>query len=192
MKKSLLLAGVACLISYNASAMDMGLGMGEMAPYVGLDYAYSHAKMSKHIDPIKKDYNSGVINAGVKMGNYASLEAFFQQSGERKTDKFVMDGIADKVKSKFYAYGVDAYGYMPVGCDGFNLLGTVGIANYNIEAKGFGDKYDKDRVGYRVGLGAQYDYNENWSARVVARYSYLDSKVLDNLQEITAGVRYTF
>lgn len=187
MKKTLLLAGVACMFAVNANAMDYTVN-----PYVGLDYVYSHGNVKKEYK-VKKDYNSGMVNVGTMLSDYASVEAFFQQSGER-TNK--VDGT-DKTKSKFYAYGIDAYGYMPIGCDGFNLLGTVGIANYNIEVKNksaveHNSKYDKDRTGYRVGLGAQYDFNENFAARVVGRYSYIGSKVLKDLKEVTAGIRYTF
>ena len=40
MKKTLLLAGVACLFSVSANAMDLSR---EFRPYIGLDYVYSHA-----------------------------------------------------------------------------------------------------------------------------------------------------
>ena len=36
------------------------------------------------------------------------------------------------------------------------------------------------------------DINDNWAVRLVGRYSYIDSNYLDNLQEVTAGIRYTF
>ena len=81
---------------------------------------------------------------------------------------------------------------MPVGCSGFNLLGTIGLANYDLEVKGAGDKDTWTRVGYRAGIGAQYDFNENWAARGVRRNSYIGTKAVDNLKEVTAGIRYTF
>lgn len=195
MKKTLLLAGVACLFSYSANAMDMS---SELKPYIGLDYVYSKADYKNEASRLEKDklikdnYNSGVINAGVKMGDYTSLEAFYQQSATRKGDRYYLDGLAHKAKTKFNAYGLDLYGYVPVGCSGFNLLGTVGLANYDLEIKGAGGKDTWTRVGYRAGLGAQYDFNQNWAARVVGRYSYIGTKAVDNLKEVTAGIRYTF
>lgn len=186
MKKTLLLAGVACLFSFAANA-------SEYKPYVGLDYAFSNANIKKEYN-LEKNYNSGIINAGVKMGDYVGLEAFFQQSSEEKKR---LSAVED-VKSKFNAYGLDVYGYMPVPeCnETFNLLGSLGIANYNIEAKyngvGAEGKVDKNRMGYRAGVGAQYNFSENWAARVMGRYTYLGSKSLKDLKEVTAGVRYTF
>ena len=40
MKKTLLLAGVACIFSYNANAMNIS---SDLKPYIGLDYVYSKA-----------------------------------------------------------------------------------------------------------------------------------------------------
>lgn len=190
MKKTLLLAGVACVFAANANAAEfMNYTIN---PYVGLDYVYSDANIKKEYQ-VKKDYNSMAINLGTMLSDYASIEAFFQQSGERSNK---VSGT-EKYKSKFYAYGLDAYGYMPVGCDGMKLLGSVGIANYNMEVKDKSSvtrnsKYDKDRTGYRIGFGAQYDFNEHIAARVMARYSYIGAKALKDLKELTAGVRYTF
>lgn len=84
MKKTLLLAGVACLFSFGANAADYSLS--ELRPYVGLDYVYTDANIKKETR-IKTDYNSGAINAGIRFYDYLGLEAFFQQSGERKSMK---------------------------------------------------------------------------------------------------------
>lgn len=185
MKKTLLLAGVACLFSVSANAMDLNR---EFKPYIGFDYVYSHADYKKLAKDPKKDYNSGAVNLGTMITPYSSLEAFFQQSGERKSFK----GTIDQVKTEFYAYGLDAYGYMPIGCDGFNLLGTLGLANYNMKVKYVRGSQDKQRMGYRAGVGMQYNFTENFAARVVGRYSYIGARNLDNLMEVTAGVKFMF
>lgn len=188
-KKSILLAGAAILLAGTAQATEIN-------PYLGVDYVYSHADYkSKHANwdkSLEKDYNSGAVNLGMRPSQYFSLEGFFQQSAKEKGARIYDTGSIDRIKSEFYAFGADAYGYMPVGCDGFSLLGTLGLANYNFKVKTDTGSDDTNRMGYRAGLGMQYDMNEAWAMRVVARYSYIDSKVLDNLQEITAGIRYTF
>ena len=101
MKKTLLLAGVACLFSFGANAE-------EYRPYVGLDYVFSNANIKKEYN-MKKDYNSGAVNAGIQIGEYTGLEAFFQQSGERK--KNITDTLNNK--TKFHAYVLYLYVYMP-------------------------------------------------------------------------------
>ena len=76
MKKTLLLAGVACLFSVSANAMDLSR---EFRPYIGLDYVYSHADYKDMVREPKKSYNSGAVNVGTWITPYASLEAFFQR-----------------------------------------------------------------------------------------------------------------
>ena len=188
-RKTILLAGAAALLSGTVQAMEIN-------PYMGLDYVYSHADYkSDHAawdKALKKDYDSGAVNLGMRPSEYFSLEGFFQQSAKSKGALVEVTGGSGRLKSEFYAYGLEAYRYMPMGCDGFSLLGTVGLANYNFKIKDNNGSEDKNHMGYRVGIGAQYDMNENWAMRLVGRYSYIDSKVLDNLQEVTAGIRYTF
>jgi len=194
MKKTLLLAGVACLFAANANAQldnkhNMKWYGKEITPYIGVDYAYDRAAYRKEAKQLKKDYNSFVVNLGVRTMRYAGLEAFFQQSGNIKSLKHT----GNEVKTKFYAFGADLYGYLPIGCDGFNLLGAVGLANYNVKAKyQQGGEYDKDRLGLRIGGGMQYDFTDHFAARVMGRYNHIGSKQLKNLKEVTVGMRYSF
>lgn len=189
MNKALLLAGAACvLFSTQANAQQM---FGEqIEPYIGVDYIFSHADYKDAGNRLKKDYNSGAVNLGTRLGKYAGLEAYYQQTGSKKT-RLATDV---KAKSKFDSYGLDIFGYLPLGCaDKVDLLAAIGLGNYNLKVKGLPDgKYDKDHMGYRFGVGAQYNFNQNFSARVMGRYTYVDTKYLDNLTEVTAGVRYTF
>ena len=190
MKKTLLLAGIASMISYNAGAADYSYKSwsNEIKPYVGADYVYSYAKFGEKAKSMKDSYHSGSVYMGSRMYDYLGLEAFFQMSGERENSK--RDG---KHKAEFLAYGADLYGYMPLWCGKFNLLGSVGMANYRWRFQ-YPDSKSKhqNRVGYRAGIGAQYDFNENWAIRVMGRYSYLGMSHVDNLKEVTAGLKYTF
>ena len=189
MRKGMLLAGVAILLAGTAQAMEIN-------PYIGADYTYSKADYKSDNatwdKALKENYNSLGANLGMRPSQYFSLEGFFQQAMEAKGSKASAAVYGDRIKSKFNAYGADAYGYIPIGCDGWSLLGTVGLANYNFKVKSETGSEDKNHMGYRAGLGFQYDMNEHWALRVVGRYSYIDSKILDNMQEATAGIRYTF
>ena len=195
MKKTLLLASAAaCIFAYSANANAQQMFGYDAKPYIGVDYVYSHADYKGAADNLKKDYNSGDINVGVRLGEYAGLEAFYQQSGDRKTNVYYTDGTSDKLKSRLYSYGLDLYGYLPLDCfNKFDLVASIGAANLNMRVKNLPEgKYDKNHMAWRAGAGIQYNFDEHVSARVMYRYSYVDTKFLDNLNEVVAGVRYSF
>lgn len=190
MKKTLLLAGVAALVSFNANAM-------EMKPYVGLDYVYSMTDIDK-VDGEKlfeEDLNAFAITAGAKMHKNFGLEAFYQQSREESKD----NNDFTKGKDEYNAFGLDAIGYLPIDHEGkFELLGSLGIGYYDVDYK-LKDRLSGDRIsegddgfGYRIGAGAQYNITENVAARVMARYVDLDVDGMDNMVDVTAGIRYSF
>ena len=187
MKKIYLLSAAVSLFALNANATDWSMGNDFFRPYIGADYVYTHAKHGREAKHMKKDYSSWMVNVGTDIAKYTSVEAFFQQSGERKTNF-----ENNKMKSEFYAWGLDMYGRMPVMCSGFNLLGSLGAANYNVKYKYNPGSVDKQRVGYRAGVGFSYDFNNNVSFRVMGRYTYLGMARVNNLKEVTAGLKYTF
>ncbi len=186
MKKMLLLSGVACLMAANANAMSWN--MKNIRPYVGADYVYSYAKQGGEARHIKDDFNSMKFNLGMQIYQNWDLEFSFQQSGELKSK----NGEGGRhVKNYFSAYALDAYGKYPLFCSKLSALATVGTAIYHVKYKGL-SKRGYDRVGYRAGVGMQYDFTKNMSARVVGRYSYIGSAYTDNLMEVTAGLQYRF
>ena len=192
MKKIYLLAATASLFALNAQAADWNMD-NLVRPYLGADYVFSHAKHGGWARQAKKDYNSWSVNLGTDIAKYTSVEAFFQQSWERKSHE--KDG---RLKSEFYAWGLDLYGRSQIGCSPFHLLGSIGFADYNVKYKfrsndgpGRGSN-DKQRVGYRAGVGFSYDFTDHLAMRVMGRYSYIGMKTLNNLMEVTAGLRYYF
>ena len=193
MNKTLLLAGVACcLITTSANAnMRQDMQRADMTPYIGADYAYSNLDVKGKAKGVEKNFNSAKLNAGVDVGKYMGLEAFYQFGGARKAHVKASEGGGTK-KFKFNAYGLDLYGYMPLGCaQKFSLLGTAGVAVYDTELK-HNDKVSKSKVGYRVGGGMQYKVTDRMAARVVGRYGYIGSRDLNHVAEVTAGIRYSF
>ena len=188
MKKTLLLAGVACVFALQAKAGYWADVYNEMHPYIGADYVYSNIKFGGAAKNMRDSYHSPSINIGARMYGYWGLEGFYQQSfKEKKT----IDG--EKHSAEFLAYGADIYGYMPVMCSQFNLLGSLGLANYRFSFR-YPEEASKkqNRVGYRAGIGMQYDFTEHFAFRMMGRYSYLGMKRVNNLKEVTAGLRFTF
>lgn len=187
MKKICLLTATVSVFAMNAHAVDWSMGNDYFRPYIGADYVYTDAKHSGYASNMKKDYNSWMVNVGTDIAQYTSIEAFFQQSDERKSHRDT--GVK---KSEFYGWGLDLYGRIPVSCSGFNLLGSVGAADYNVKYRFDGTSDDKQRVGYRGGVGFSYDFTNHVSFRVMGRYTYIGMNSLNHLWEATAGLRYTF
>lgn len=186
-KKTLFLTGAACVFAFNAQTLDI-------KPLVGLDYVYSQANYenSETEDLLAKSFNSYSVSAGLKFNNYIGAEAFYQQSADE--DKNIL-GNALKTTTSFNAYGLDVIGYVPLNPQ-FNLLASAGLAQYDVDIKekvlGYADTSSDDGLGYRFGLGAQYNLNEHVGFRTMARYVVSDIDGLNGIYEVSAGLRYTF
>lgn len=189
MKKTLLLAGVACvMMTAQAQAGDWYNNMMHNTKiYVGADYAFDSVDFKGSLNEAKEDYNSGIFNVGARMG-YMGVELFGQWAfGDSK------DTPDGKLKTNINAYGMDLYGYLPLGCEGkYDIIGTLGVADYYY--KGFlEEKNDtNNHIGWRVGGGAMYNFNEHVSARLIGRYAYIGASDLNHVAEVTAGMRYNF
>lgn len=173
MKKTLLLAGVACIMGASQAQAMM-----KVDPYIGMDYVYSDMDMSKGRDHnLENKFNSLSLNAGAKLHENFGVEVYYQQSDTEKKHGN---------NSRFYSYGIDAMGYLPVA-ENVDLIASVGLGQYEFRAGG-----DEDDLGYRFGLGAQYSFNDNWAARAMVREVLVDSNTMDDMLEFSAGVRYSF
>ena len=189
MKKMLLLAGVASVFAFNANAM-------EMKPYVGLDYNYSDAAIAHHDkvwgDPAKfnnqeNNYDSMSLIVGAKMHTNFGVEGYFQRS-QNETRTFY-----DRTTSRIQSYGIDALGYIPLGCDQkFELVGGLGIGSYELKTRS--EEYrDKDEgIGYRMSAGVQYNVTDNMAIRGMYRHVIVNGSDLDRINEYSAGIRYMF
>ena len=184
MKKTLLLAGVACIFAANAQAI-------ELSPYIGADYNYTmthHPKSDANVLP--SQYHSGTFAFGSYIGRYAAVEGFAEFSKyENKAEN----------RLNYRAFGADLLGVLPFGCyNQFKLLGSVGIGRYYNKArlttalgKEMVDEYD---WGYRFGAGAQYDFTENWGLRAMYHHVLFNKPhfAYTNLDAFSVGVRYQF
>ena len=181
MKKTLLLAGVACLFAANANA--------ELTPYVGVDYNYDMWRMDAEAKAALIDHShGGSVVAGTKFNKWSGVEAFYQLT---KQESNHYEGV--KYHSRLQAYGADLLGYLPLGCEQkFELLAGLGIGEYEVKARGEDGSEKDSGVGYRLTAGAQYNLDENWSVRATYRHVYVDKSFLNDLNELSLGVRYNF
>lgn len=177
---------IALLAAVSAIALATSANALEFKPYVGAQYNLtSNSVKGLHTNV---DMHSYSVFAGTDYNRFFGTEVFYQNSN--KWHKVVNGG---KLKADFAAYGLDAYGYLPLGCDRvFSLLGTAGIANYDYDIDD-GVKGSDNGLGYRLGAGMQYNVTNNIAVRGLARYVWTDKlDGFDHLMEYSLGVKYNF
>ena len=184
----------ALLAAVSVMTLASGSSALEYNPYVGVSYNYSDVNSKGIGGAYNPNFNSGTISLGTSYNKYFGTEIFYQIS-----DNYGKDLEGGKLGSNFQAYGIDLYGYLPMGCDQvFSLLGTAGVAEYQFKHKvslpGVERDTNKDNgLGWRAGLGAQYSISNNVDIRAIARYvNFNKLEAMDHMMEYTIGLKYNF
>jgi len=178
MKKYLVLMTAVSAIAFVANASAY-----EYTPYVAVDYTYSEI-------PSTADVNGGKLALGTEYNKYFGTEVFYQRTGSDRVHS--SDGTNEY---SLQSYGLDMYGYLPLGCDQvFSLVGTAGISNIDVIYKEANEKRETENgLGYRLGAGFEYDVNSNVSVRALYRYTFTDKvNSIDHISEYSLGVKYSF
>ena len=177
MKKNIALLAAVSVIALSSAANAL-----EFRPYVGAQYNITHIN-AKNL-PANMDMNSYSLFVGTEYNKYFGTELFYQNTNSWHK---IIDG--NKVKADFDAYGLDAYAYLPLGCDQVIApFATLGIAEYN-----FGGNNEDNGLGYRLGGGIQYHVTNNIAVRALGRYVWTDKlNGMDHLSEFSLGVKYVF
>ncbi len=154
----------------------------EYRPYFGIGYAADH--INYKATPTNINMNSYTAFIGSEYNKYFGTEVFYQQS---TTWNKVIKG--NKISSDFYAYGLDTYTYLPLGCEQrIAPFATLGVSGYE-----FG-KDNKDwGLGYRMGGGLQYKITDNIAIRALGRYILTDKlDNIDHISEFSINLKYVF
>lgn len=131
-------------------------------------------------------------------------------AGIRFTENWGMEvgfGFIDKVKAevqngnmatnKISNIYIDGLGFLPV-CPTIDLIGGVGAgilkSKPDVTDVIFTNKalLEKEKIGYRIGGGAQCSMSENWAVRAMIRYQSGSKEFLKGLTSISIGATYTF
>ena len=183
----------ALMAAVSVVAFAAGANAFEYNPYVGISYNYADTNTSAD-NGYEPSFNSATVSLGSSYNKYFGTEIFYQIS-----DNYGKKYTEEKLGTNFQAYGLDLYGYLPLGCDQiFSLVGTAGIAEYTFENKttlnGENRTTDKDHgLGWRIGAGMQYSIDENWDFRAIARYvNFNKIEHADDMVEYSAGIKYNF
>ena len=168
-----ILTGVTVLGTLAGVSMaNADMGMDSLNPYVGLEYKYQVMKAKSDWSKVapKNFHNLGLI-LGSKFHKNVGVEVGYERSNKKSkdanfagTDTFFGEPAAGATKAKvrLSSFHFDVMGYMPMGCDDFNLIGTVGLASTKpkIDVSPAGNGLDtvsgKRKVIPRIGFGAQY------------------------------------
>lgn len=176
------IALLATITMFSTSAQAIE---NEYTPYLALNYGYTSVT-AKGLHP---HHNSLSAVLGSTYNRFFSTEVFYQYANK---DTLGHNAIRN---THFDAYGLDALAYLPLGCEGHIApLVTAGIGQYTFRNKLLNGHHKKDHGwGYRFGGGLQYNIDNHWAARAIARYIHTDDiKYYDHLTEYTVGLRYTF
>lgn len=131
-------------------------------------------------------------NFGVELG-YGFITKN-RESGQNNANHIV--DVTHKVRNMH----IDALGYAPINpC--VDLIGSIGIGRFksklgmpspNVNDTAFISAANKAKIGLRVGIGAQYNFCNNWSSRVMVRYQKGNKNFFKNNVSIAAGLSYSF
>lgn len=178
MRRTIALMAAASALAFTASA-----SAAEFRPYVAADYTYTDARAAT--------FNAGgKVSVGTDYNKYFGTEVFYQF-----TDSDRVNTGAGTDEFSMRSYGLDLYGYLPLGCDQvFALVGTAGIADIDIKYKEDGAQRETENgLGYRLGAGVQYSFTDNLAVRALYRYTFTDKLGgLDHIDEGSLGLRYSF
>lgn len=201
MKKFLLLAGVACLLSVNAQA--------EVNQYVSGKISYDFNKVNmKYADPDQAELTREKANKelfgthvayGVQAG-YVRGELELNNSRDIKRNYFDEYGVNH---FRLYKHSVMANAYFDyLTCTPWTPYVGAGLGSSYLKAD-FGDVAKSNyNLAWQVMAGLTYDINSHWTLDAGYRYADLGrirknfgdsvAKVTARDHEVLLGVRYTF
>lgn len=182
--------------------MSASAHAGDMQYYVGGDLNYNkHSYYSDLKDTINA--NNGSIKSKVPSFGVVAGMKFHQNFGAElgytfvKKAKYEVTGDSGALKSS--NIHLDMLGYMPVASN-VELIGAVGFGRMSLKEKsdvdrnGSNEKFSK--MGYRIGAGAQYKFDNHWATRTMVRYQKVgsknDNKWVKGTSSVGVGVTYTF
>lgn len=178
MKKTLALMAAVSAFAFTANANAY-----EFAPYVAADYTYTDAQNAFEV-------NGGKFALGTDYNKYFGTEVFYQRTGSDR-----VHSAGETSEYSLQSYGLDAYGYLPLGCDQvFSLVGTAGFAFEDVKYKEpETNRKTEHGVGYRLGAGVEYAFTNNFAVRALYRYTFTDQLGdLDHMNEYSLGIKYNF
>jgi opacity protein-like surface antigen len=204
----------------------------DIAGIVGVDYKWTSSRgRSNFSGRFPKNYSGASVYLGTRFCENYGLELGYDWAGKKTrttssattvatgTGTLVIpNGLATTVRLS--QWRLDLNGYLPIGCDGFDLIGSVGlgivrsrISEFSPTAVTLGTttvlaannirSNSRTRAIWRLGVGAQYMLTCNVGVRAMYRYEGLSGfnhngfdggrgKALRNASAFTLGLLFKF
>jgi len=135
--------------------------------YLGADLGQARNDLSSPTSPelrLDKTDTAYGLFGGYQFNKYFGAELSIHKLGQHRI------GDSD---AKTTAYSLDAIGRLPVN-DKFAVYGRLGGAHYERDFSGLDGAGNQNSAGFKVGLGADYAINKDWSLRTeLTRYNNL-------------------
>ena len=184
-----------------------------LRPYLGISYAYSMADFDDEITIFEDEnykifddhLQSLSFSAGLKFHPNFAIELSYQKSNKAKGSSnysYIGTGVTDnanfKTEANLQTFAVDLVASTPIS-DSCMLLGSAGVGYYKLKYSGTysdvyssssGTSYETDKasesdskVGFRVGVGAEYFMTNNLALRGLARLNLINTKGSEIIDE---------
>ncbi len=172
---------------------------------LGMDVGGGHLSLGKDGDfkyksIAENEYNLFKPSLGIRFSEKIGAEIFYQQSSEENKNTS-LNGNSIDVGVKYAAYGLDFLFYQPIDKQ-LDILMSLGAAFYdfdidvaaNLLGTNVQDSLQDDAIGMRVGLGFQFNLNQQWAARAMLHYVSMTggTDYVENIMEMSLGLRYSF
>jgi opacity protein-like surface antigen len=165
-------AYVVITTALSASSMALANVCDHIQSYIGGDLSYSKYRYTSDFKDAAggglrtKTPGLGIIG-GIRYDENFGAEVGYTIFREIKNNA---PRVNNKLKSR--NTHLDLLGYVPIATQ-VELVGSVGLGHMRTLGK-------LSRTGVRLGAGAQYNLDNNWSLRAMARYQKIGSKTKDS------------
>jgi opacity protein-like surface antigen len=192
--KKLLAACSALVLSTSLASADTHASMGLNDDpydlysnfYFGGDIGYN--KFS--LDDAAGEDNLPFMNV---YGGYNFSDTYAIEVGTFFTKEEGGSNGAESLDTNHYGMFVDAVGKYEM-YNNLDLIGTVGIQYSKLKIKGnAGTDFSETEFAPRLGLGAEYAFNDKMKVRGMARYVFSDfDNATSDTMQYTIGLNYAF
>lgn len=157
------------------------------------------AKNGSSVSPVKKAASGASVFMGSRLTDNMGLELGGSMLKNQKFKPIKGLDKSSEMTIKNRNVYVDAMGYLPLDCS-VDLIASVGAGHLSTKVNGktvakptAAEKFSakSSKMGVRVGMGAQYKFNENLGARLMVRHQQ-GNKIVKRVNSAGLGMFYQF